>query len=168
MSSIGGAIGALVPILGATIYFGGLDRDVKNLKDEYTRLLSRVEAVNFIFKGDVGPEGKTGAPGERGVQGPQGLRGERGMPGPPGRTGPPGPKQELKDDLPPGLVAAFNLPSGCPNGWSRFHPASGRFILGAATAAEITWSQSSIAGMLILHRSDRIALVNMDWKRITY
>lgn len=32
--------------------------------------------------------------------------------------------------VPSGMVAAFNLESGCPSGWTRYEPAAGRTIIG--------------------------------------
>lgn len=39
--------------------------------------------------------------------------------------------------FPSGLVAAFDLPEGCPLGWSRYQPAASRVIIGASTIAEL-------------------------------
>jgi hypothetical protein len=61
--------------------------------------------------------------------------------GPAGPAGPPGPKGVPGDTagFPVGVVAAFDLPEGCPTayGWTTFKPATGRVILGAYGEYEV-------------------------------
>jgi hypothetical protein len=51
-----------------------------------------------------------------------------GIKGPPGERGPPGPPGPFQ----PGAVVAFDLPTGCPAGWSIFERGMSRTIIGAS------------------------------------
>lgn len=66
---LAGIVGAIVPIIAAAFYFGGLEQRVTALED---RLLIE------------GPAGPRGLPGEKGETGSPGSQGERGPAGPPG------------------------------------------------------------------------------------
>ena len=74
--------------------------------------------------GSPGPTGETGNTGEAGPPGPQG---EQGTPGPQGEAGIPGPPGEF----PAGAIMAFDIETGCPEGWVPYTDGLGRFIIGA-------------------------------------
>ena len=78
--------------------------------------------------GPPGPTGKSGDAGEPGPTGPQGEPGPTGPQGNPGEPGPPG-------KFPAGAIMAFDIESGCPDGWSPFVDGLGRFIIGAGDPA---------------------------------
>ena len=72
--------------------------------------------------GQPGPAGETGAPGPQGEAGPPGPQGDPGIPGPPG-------------EFPSGAIMAFDIDTGCPEGWSPFADGIGRVIVGAGNPA---------------------------------
>jgi hypothetical protein len=85
----------------------------------YKYALSEIDArVTHYFK--LNPQTR----GDSGPAGPQGPKGEQGLQGPAGTT-----------TLLAGMVVAFDRSSGgdgpCPQGWSLFREAGGRFIIGA-------------------------------------
>ena len=88
IGTLGGVVGALVPIIGAAFYFGGLGQKVESLQGQVTELERRIEAAG---KGVMGPQGLPGPQGKNGDAGPQGTQGIQGSPGPKGDAGPLGP-----------------------------------------------------------------------------
>ena len=77
--------------------------------------------------GNLGPKGDPGFPGPKGDPGPQGLQGIAGV-------------------APSGAVVAFDLPSGCPAGWSAFEAATSRLIIGAVMGRSSTVSTRDMHG----------------------
>src|SRR4051812_47573855 len=51
---------------------------------------------------------------------------------------------DIVGGVPPGAVMAFDLPAGCPAGWSAFEHAAGRAVIGTATAQQAT-SNATVA-----------------------
>lgn len=105
--STDGIVGKLISCISA------LQDEISALKEPNALATTIVPAVAREIvesHSDVLPAGKKGEPGDAGPVGPKGDRGE---PGAQGKVGPSG-----KFDIPKGAIVAFDLPSGCPNGWT--------------------------------------------------
>lgn len=72
------------------------------------------------------------------VKGEKGDKGDVGEKGSIGPEGPAGPKGDPVF-VPAGAVIAFDLPDGCPEGWSLFTEASGHFIIGVGGKYELPY-----------------------------
>lgn len=84
---------------------------VENLQKEVATLKTQIAEL----------ERQPGPKGDKGDQGSTGARGETGARGSDGRDA----------TVPLGAVVAFDLQSGCPDGWTEFERARGRMLLGA-------------------------------------
>ena len=72
-------------------------------------------------------------------QSPAGLQGKKGETGPQGEKGDPG-------VAPFGAVVAFDLPTGCPGGWSQMQDLDGRVIVGAQAVRTAAFGYRAIGG----------------------
>lgn len=75
------------------------------------------------------------------------IKGEKGDAGEPGQVGADGsPGRDGNDALiPVGAVMAFDLPEGCPDGWTRFEAGSGRMIVGVGKRVGVEGSFQLLA-----------------------
>jgi hypothetical protein len=79
--------------------------------------------------GPVGDSGQRGPTGDSGPKGDQGLQGLQGIQGVPGTNG-------VDAVAPPNAVMTFNRAT-CPNGWTEFTAAQGRYIVGLPTGGTL-------------------------------
>jgi hypothetical protein len=78
--------------------------------------------VTWNSAGEPGPQGPAGPPGTNGTNGGSGNDGTPGTPGTPGLPG-------IDAVAPAGAIVFFDLAS-CPDGWSAFDAARGRYLVG--------------------------------------
>jgi hypothetical protein len=99
--------------------------------------------VTWNSAGEQGPAGPAGNPGTNGTNGTNGTDGAPGTPGTPGSAG-------VDAVAPSGAVMYFDL-AACPDGWSSFDAARGRYLVGLTSGG----TAGAAVGIALLNQENR-------------